>query len=169
MDQCLKSFHINISQSQAFVNNEFRTWGTAGNYNWVLNYQGNSIYDIQGFKNISLYGLEMVGYVQCNNLASTTKGIVEDYGFNLILNGTYPSVNGLVSPTTDFWAINPNQTRIALTKYQNSINFPDSIVSLKSITFNKLVAQGKSAEDSATLNLSYDLTFNFFYKYEGEE
>lgn len=168
MDDCLKSFQLNISQSQAFTNNDYRTWGVLGNYHWVLNYQGNSVYTIEGFKNILIYGVEMVGYVQANNLASTTKGIVQDYGFNVILDGQYPSINGVVSPTIDFWGINPFQKRIALTKYQNRYNFFAPVVSPKTITFNRLVAQGNQAEDSATLNLSYDLTFNFFYKYEGE-
>lgn len=168
MEDCLKSFQINISQSQAFTNNDYRTWGSAGNYHWVLNSSNNSIYSIQGFKNILIYGVEMVGSVQANNLATSTKGIVTDYGFNVILDGQYPTINGLVSPTTDFWQINPNQKRIALTKYQNRYNFFAPVISPKTITFNKLFAQGNNAEDSATLNLSYDLTFNFFYKYEGE-
>jgi hypothetical protein len=165
---CLRSFQLNIFKSAQYSTPQFATWGSASNYHWVLNYQNDSEYLIEGFKNINCFGVEMIGYVQANNQAPTTKAVVLDYGFNIILNGQMPVVSGQINPTPDFWGLRPTAQRHALSKYLTKITFETPVQSLKSVTINRLFAQGQNAESATLIDINLDMTFNFFYKYEGE-
>ena len=169
---CINSFQININQSQAFTGVALRTWGLVGDKNWAYYEENvdNSTYTIEGFKNINLHSVEMVGMMQTDVLVTSGAScIVSDYGIFLGLNGLLPSVSGKVDLPNDFFGISPTYNVLSLTKYTNKLTFDSPIQSLKSIEFRNLFAQGTNAESASFVALRYNLTFIFTYSYEGED
>lgn len=171
MDNCMNSFLVNINSVYSFDGVKLRTWGTAGNQHWAL-YLADSIistYTIQGFKNINLYSVEMVGMCQTDVAnVSGTSCTVNDYGMFLTLDGLLPAVSG-VATSPNSYAINSNYNKMSLTKFTNKLIFETPIQSLKSVKFQNLFAHGQNAESSTNINLQVNLTFIFNYKYEGED
>jgi hypothetical protein len=167
----MNSFLININSVYSFDGVKLRTWGTVGNRHWalILPDATSSTYLIEGFKNINLYSVEMVGMCQTNVAnVSGTSCTVNDYGIFLTLDGLLPAVSGVNAPLNNY-AINSNFNKMSLTKFTNKLNFETPIQSLKSVKFNNLFAHGQNAESSTEINLQVNLTFIFNYKYEGED
>jgi hypothetical protein len=166
---CLRSFTIRISQNRTFnvSGTNIKNWGTVGNYHWIVIEQGASIYDIQGFKNVDLYGVEMLGYVQTD--AGTFDGaIVEDFSFRLGIGGQVPLISGQVRTSPNFWAIDQNVAQWDVSKYRNKLTFETPYTSTKSIVFEAFRAQGNNGETLNSIALDINLQFVFYYKYEGE-
>ena len=168
--ECMRSFTIQISQGRTFsvAGTNIKTWGTLGNYHWVIVEQGGvSVYNIQGFKNIELYGIEMLGNVQ-TDVGLNDAAIVEDYAFQLGLVAQVPLVSGITSVTPNFWSINDQALTFQLGKFLNKVTFESPYTSLKTITFNGFRAQGNNGETLNSIALDLQLQFVFYYKYEGE-
>lgn len=166
---CYRSFIIGISQNRTFTNTstQIKQWGTAGNYHWVVSQLGSSVYNIQGYKKIDLYGVEMLGNIQ-TSLGPNDAGIVTDYAFQIGINGQVPLLSGEVQSSPDFWAIDPNYGIFDLGKYSNKIFFDSPYTGCSSIGFNAISIQGQNGETLNSLNLGIALQFKFIYKYEGE-
>lgn len=176
MEHCLQSFNIRTQQSSIATNSNgiVRTWGTIGQYFFSLNHYPNnqgSIYYLEGFKRTELHGMSVFGYVQGNFANATKCATVEDWSFTLTIDGTSPLVSGTVGTAYNGFAIkatSPGLNAVALSKNTNIIMFSNPYLSVKSIAFEALQAQGKGAEFINEVALIYDLTFTFYYKYEGE-
>jgi len=166
---CLKSFLIGISQNRTFTNTttELKQWGVVGNYHWVVDKQGSSVYNIQGYKRIDLYGIEMIGNIQ-TTLGPNDGGIVSDYSFQIAVGGQVPLVSGNVQTSPNDWAINQNIGQFYLGKFSNKITFESPFQGCTSIGFNELQIQGQNAETLNSVNLDINLQFKFLYKFDGE-
>lgn len=166
---CLRSFTIAISQNRTFTNTttQIKQWGTVGNYSWSVIQAGSSVYNIQGYRKIDLYGIEMLGNVQ-TTLGPNDAGIVTDYTFQVGVGGQIPLLSGDVQASPNFWAINPNNGLFDLGKYSNKIFFESPFTGCSSIGFNAINIQGQNGETLNSLNLDIGLQFKFIYKYEGE-
>lgn len=166
---CLRSFTIGISQNRTFTNttNQIKNWGVVGNYHWVVVQQGSSVYNIQGFKRIDLYGVEMLGNIQ-TTLGPNDGGIVSDYSFQIGVGGTVPLISGVIQTSPNDWSINQNIGQFDLGKFSNKILFESPFSGCTSIGFNQLKIQGQNGETLNSLNLDIDLQFKFVYKFEGE-
>jgi hypothetical protein len=166
---CLRSFTITIDQNRTFTNttNQIKNWGAAGNYHWVVVQQASSVFTIEGFKRIDLYGIEMVGYIQ-TTLGPNDGGIVEDYAFKIGLSGQTPLVSGSVQAAPNDWAINPEVGQYFLGKYNNKISFESPFSGVTGIGFSELKVQGNNGETLNSLNLDINLVFKFLYKFDGE-
>jgi len=177
MDQCMKSFQLTIGQSFTVTNTTnqvVKTWGTLGQYFWSTSFSANSatsIYDIEGFKNVNIYGVKLVGYVQGGQ--STAKcAVVDDWSFNILISGTPALISGVKRSSPDGFGLittGSGLTEYSLSKNTNEIILADPITSVKFIQFISLQAQGVGAEFLNEINLNYLLSFTFFYKYEGED
>jgi len=177
MDQCMKSFQITIGQSYTVdngTNRSIKTWGTVGQYFWSAEFAPNgnsSIFDLEGFKNVNIYGISVNGYLR--GVASGTKcAVVTDWSFNLKITGTPPLISGTKRVSPDGFALytnDSNVTEYCLSKTTNQIILSDPIASVKSIQFLVLQAQGVGAEFLNEVQLNYLLNFTFYYKYEGED
>lgn len=168
--ECLKSFSIAISQGRTFnvSGTNVKNWGTAGNYHWVINEQGGaSIIDIQGFKRIDLYGIEMLGNIQ-TDVGINDGAIVSDYSFNIGIGGQVPLVSGVTRTTPNFWALNGSVTDFDLSKYSNKVEFASPYSGVTSLVFNSFSAQGNNGETLNSISLDIKLQFVFYYKYDGE-
>lgn len=174
--ECLQSFNIRTQESSVATNStgNVRTWGTVGQYYFsLIHYPTNvgSRYNLGGFKRTDIYGISVFGYVQGDFANATECAVVEDWSFTLAINGTAPLVSGSVETAFngfDIKATSPGLNTLALSKNTNSIMFANPYQSVKSITFEALQAQGKGAEFLNRVALIFDLTFTFYYKYEGE-
>jgi hypothetical protein len=167
---CLRSFTIWINQSKSFnvAGVTVKTWGTLGNYHWsVIDQQGMSTYQIQGFKNVDLYGMKMLGDVQ-TDLTSSDGAIVSDFSFRLGIAGQIPLISGDVLTSPNYWGISQTVPQWDLSKYRYEVNFETPYYSTKSITFEAFRAQGNNAETLNSVQLDLNLQFVFYYKYEGE-
>jgi hypothetical protein len=141
------------------------TWGAVGNYHWQVTQQGISEYNIQGFKNIDIYGVEMISSVQ--TYGPTSKAIVEDYSFIFNLNGQLPLIGGSIS-ATNFWSISDSSVRFSLGKYTNKLTFTSPLKSVSNVQIIEFKAQGNNAEAINSINLATEIQFVFYYKFEGE-
>lgn len=168
---CLKSFIIDIKQAQTFVATDVKTWLLGVQEYWVVEASGNSAFQTQGFKNIDVYGVDVIGSVQSWKTAISGGCIVEDWSFEIIIDGSLPLVSGQKVASPDDWNIQLNTVgtkNFAIGKFNNSIKFADPIKSVKFITFEMLRAQGIGGQTAGAIALDYDLSFIIYYKYEGE-
>ena len=167
---CFRTFSITIEQNTLYAAPSVRTWGTLGNYHWALQSTNTSFYDVQGFKNINLYSVEMVGHVTSDavNYASDFSTVL-DYAFILDITGQMPEVSGKIGASPNFWNIKtPYNDALALSKFNPKLTFDEPIQSFKRVSFIQLIANGQNATTINTVALNYNLTFIFNYKYEGE-
>ena len=167
---CLRSFSITIQQNTLFTAPQVRTWGTVGNYHWAMKSTNTSFYDVQGFKNINLFSIEMVGQVESDavNYASDFSTVL-DYGFILDITGQMPEVSGKIGASPNFWnLLTPYNDALCVSKFNPKLTFNEPIQSFKRISFIQLFANGQNATTINTVALNYNLTFIFNYKYEGE-
>jgi len=167
---CLRSFTIGINQNKTFATSgtNVKMWGTLGNYHWVVKENvGSSIFDVQGFKTIRLYGIDMVGNVQ-TDLTAADGGITSDYSFIINVTGIAPQASGIVRTSPNFYNITPATNNFQLNKYSNKISFADPIEAVTAITFAGFEAQGNNGETLNSISLDIDLQFVFYYKYDGE-
>ena len=170
---CLKSFNIVVSNSYVFIAPEVKTWITNLNQNFAFISDGlQSYFDIEGFQKIDLYGVQVNGIVAGNKDAAIGQVIVQDWNFKLFVVGSDSVVSGKVNSTpSNFWNLNYNNTssrNLFLGKYKSEINFLSPITGVSQIIFDGLEANGYNALTANTAALNYNLTFTFYYKYEGE-
>ena len=170
---CLRSFTLNINQNFTFDTPLFITWNTSNNYHpWSMqNGVGSpstalSDFNIVGFKNIDLYGVKMIGNCYPTNPTASRQGLVEDWGIELELTGNPPIIGGNFG-VNNFGLYQGGQL-ISLTKYQNDYNLADPVKSVTEIKVINLNASGIQAETNTGIELTYDVTLIFFYKFDGE-
>jgi len=178
MDHCYNSFAIRVQGAQTVASGNpltsIRTWGTVGQYYFSLDFTpgGGSIYNIEGFKNVNIYGFGVVGIVNGYANSANKCAVVSDWAINLSINGNPPLISGQTSVTQDGYGIATSGapvTRYNLSKYTNLMMLGDPITSVKSIGFNSFFAQGIGAEFLNQVELYFDLNYTFYYKYEGED
>jgi hypothetical protein len=168
---CLRSFIISIRQNSTFGGPQVKTW-TIGTENfWSAAIGAVSLYNIQGFKNINIFGVDLVGKVSTDVNSAIGGVVVNDWSFTIRLDGQVPLINGQIIPVPNFWNIqdtNIDAQTFALSKNTNSAKFATPFQSVKNIEFLILQAEGVGAQTLLNATLDYDFTFTFYYKYEGE-
>ena len=171
--ECMRSFTLNINQNFTFDTPLFLEWNVLGSFRpWTMqNGIGSptsvlSDFNIAGFKNIDLYGVKMIGNCYPTNPTASRQGLVQDYGIDLELTGN-PAIIGGNFGTNNFGFYQGGKL-ISLTKYQNDYNLADPVKSVTEIKVINLNAQGLQAESTTGIELTYDVSLIFFYKFEGE-
>lgn len=170
---CYRSFLLHTNAEATFTTagtNVVNTWGTIGNQHFLAIVNQLSTFNIQGFKNVDIFGVEIVGIVRTFE-AATGKCVLTDWSFEIEVNGNPSLISGEKVVSPDYYNIittAPEVNKISLGRYINKISFADPIKSVKDIKLTKLTATGNNAETVGTISLSFDLTFNFLYQYEGE-
>jgi hypothetical protein len=175
---CLRSFNIGIIQATTFVAPaaNVKTWTSSvgGELYWTMDTDigtTQSRFNIQGFKNIDLYGVQVLGGIKCQTAATTSHGVVNSWGFQLYCEAQNSLVNGTIQTSPNYWSLNNANANSRILQFTNTnpkIEFADPLKSLKYIDFNTLQAEGFGAETANQIALEWDLNFVFFYKYEGE-
>ena len=173
---CMKSFNISIigNKNYTTANSQLNYWissGTGDIY-WSLRSQELSRFTIEGFRNINLFKIEVIGQVIGESVfGGTGGGIVNDWGFEIYCDATNSLTSGLVQASPNYWDLaisNTNSRKFTFTKTLNSIEFPSPLQSLKYIEFQELAADGIGLQGPNLISLDFNLNFVFHYKYEDE-
>jgi hypothetical protein len=170
---CLESFSFYSSGNDGIGSFEgLQSWGTTASNGWIVNSLGSSSqYNIEGFKNINVYGIDVIGFVGAKT-GGNLGGIVTDWAFTLQVEGTVPQVSGTITPSPNYFAISTssaNLDNVVLSKMNPSIRFSSPVQSVKSIIIDELYATGTHLETLGSLRLAWSVTFVVYYKYEGED
>jgi len=167
---CLRSFTLNINQNFVFTNTVYTEWNTSGTVlPWIMfdgSISRNSIFNVEGFKNINVYGLSLVGNVYPLLAPSNKQGLVQDWGVEVNLGGTTPLIGG--SFGNNSFSVTLAQPNVFLTKYQNDYKLASPIESVKDITVASLTASGIQVESGVSVDLTFDVAIIVYYKFEGE-
>jgi hypothetical protein len=171
---CLRSFSFqtNIITTLS-VGVDLKQWSIGNNHYWQAYTQAAiaspSIYTIQGFKNVDVYGIDVIGDVQTQTNTIINGIIVDNWNIDISVNGQQPLVGGVT--TGGFYAIDstlPDNNIFAIGKYTNSIKFASPITSAKSIVLGTTRASGTGYQSIGAVNLAYKVNFIVYYKFEGE-
>ena len=170
---CLRSFTLNINQNFSFASPEFLNWTVVpSQHPWTMqNGIGSTTpaitdFNIQGFKNIDLYGIKMVGNCYPTLATASRQGLVNDWGIDLRLRGNFPLIGGVFGVNNFGFYLGGDL--VSLTKYQNDYKLADPVKSVYEIQIINLNAQGIQTENATAIDLTYDVTLIFYYKFEGE-
>jgi hypothetical protein len=168
---CLKSFTFHSSTSINATNAYI--WTQNGNNYWVLDTPRSSSFNIQGFKNVNIHGMELIGAIESFQPNVTDNCIVQDWGITLQLQGgTIPQVSGNITSSPNQWSLD-NTSAFArlftLGKYQNKVMFASPFESVKTIALVNLNASGIGAQINTGVSLKWNLQWVFYYTYEGEQ
>jgi hypothetical protein len=168
---CLRSFIVRIDQVQTFTGANVKTWTLGLQEYWAVDAGAVSTFVVEGFKNIDVYGVELIGHVQTSTTPPTSGVVVESWAFEIEINGQLPLINGNLGTGTNSWNLQTTGAlakQFALSNYTNYLTFADPIKSVQDIRFFALAAQGIGGQTIGSISLDYDLSFIVYYKYEGE-
>jgi hypothetical protein len=166
---CLRSFIIKINQATTFSGADVKTWLLGVQEYWAVANGGNSIFNFQGFKNVDIYGIDVIGQIQ-TQLGAANGGVVEDWAFKILINGQLPLVSGNLTASPNYWNLQTSgiAASVALSKNTNSIKFVSPIKSVSFLDFEGIRVQGYGGQTAGQISLEWDLSFVIYYKYEGE-
>jgi hypothetical protein len=169
---CLKSFTIHSSSSISGVGTKI--WVQNLNNYWVVDQNVTSQFDIQGFKNVNIHGVELTGFLD-SQIATSNNCIINDWSTLIQLQGgTIPQISGQIAPppVSNQWFIDNTSgfaRLVSLGKFNQKITFASPFESVKSIRFLNFQANGIGAESLTTISLKWQLQWVFYYTYEGEQ
>ena len=170
---CMKSFIISMDRVNVYsAVGTLKTWAVGAQHFWTIQEVGLSTFRFQGFKNVEIYGVDVVGGIQ-TDVANVTNGVVvSDWNFEFLIDGQLPLTSGFIDTVPpNFWSIEvetTNSKRFSLSKNTNSLRFANPITSAQSISFEALNAQGIGGQNLLAVSLYMDLSFIVYYKFEGE-
>jgi len=166
---CLRSFIIKINQATTFSGGDVKTWTLGLQEYWAVANGGNSIFNFQGFKNVDVYGIDVIGHIQ-TQIGAANGGVVEDWAFKILIDGQLPLASGVVETSPNFWSLQTSgiAKSVSLSKNTNSIKFANPIKSVRFLDFEGIRIQGYGGQTSGQISLDWDLSFVIYYRYEGE-
>jgi hypothetical protein len=169
---CLRSFNFSLfGQANMVPANGFKTWVLGAQHYWLLQYNPlDSTYNIQGFKNINIYKIEVSGDINSDLLPVGFSCLVQNWNFEFqVIGQNSTSVGNItVSPNGFSMVDMPLNPLFNLSKFQRSIEFSSPIQSAKNIVVNALYADGIANESLLGAQIEFQLAVTVHYKYEGE-
>jgi hypothetical protein len=169
---CLRSFNFALAnQSNYTVVQGFKYWQIGTQHFWLFQSGSvDSIFNIEGFKNINIYKIEICGDINSDNLPVGVSGIVQNWNYEFQVIGQNSLIGGNVSAAPNGFgmsvqAINPI---FQLSKMKTSIEFPTPIQSARQIIINSLYVDGIANESILSIQLETFITVTVYYKFEGE-
>lgn len=171
--ECMKSFSLTTTAKNTYTTaaGNLSVWG--GINNFQIYGTETSIFEIQGFRNINIFGVDMTGNVSSNyGIAPRINNAnAFDFEVNVRLNGQVPIPIGVIGGSNDWPLIVNNnfiQQQFTLSKFKPSIKFASPIQSVTQIDFYDFKASGEHAQSATQIDMGYFLQFTFYYKFEGE-
>jgi hypothetical protein len=167
---CLRSFNFIAAGQSNWVAPDVKTWFVGAQEFWSFQRNGLSTFSPQGFKNIDVYGIEVIGNIGTLVGAPLGGAIPTDWSTRISINGQLPVLGGVIGGTNNFNidTASPNANLFELGRYNPSVNFASPITSVSSIVINQIKSNGTGGQTSANVNLQYSFNFVVYYKFEGE-
>jgi hypothetical protein len=150
---------------------DFRGWSVGAQHFWVYTSSlPDSIFNVEGFKNINIHKITLNGNVGTSNLPVLSGIIVQNWLFNVEIIGQNSVIGGNVSVSPNGFNMftQPTNPVFALSKYTPSIEFTTPIQSAKKINFTAFYADGVGAEVTTNGQLNWGINCTIYYKFEGE-
>jgi len=168
--ECLRSFNFVIGGQANFVAPDVKTWTSGTETFYTFERNGSSTFTPQGFKNIDVYGVSVIGNFGTFNIPVLGGAIPSDWAVRLVINGQYSLLGGVIQPTNDFNLANnvSNINTFKLGRFKPDLKFGDPIKSVSSFQIIQIESNGTGVQTAGNVNLQYLLNFIVYYKFEGE-
>ena len=170
--ECLRSFNFLASGQSNYTGADVKTWFVGAQEFWSYTRSLSlSTFNIEGFKNVNVYGIDVIGNVSTLPQAVLGGCIPSDWSISLTVNGFVPLVGGFVTVTPNDYSMTIDQANIKsfdLGRYKTKFSLGSPIESVKSISISNLSANGSGGQTAGNLNLQYNFNVIVYYKYEGE-
>lgn len=170
---CIRSFSFRVNTNSGVTLTDIKQWqtGTAQHFFSCTTGGSGSKYNIQGFKNINVWGVGVTGTVGTIPSAAIGGIIVNNWTIDFKINGQAPFPSGVVQTTPNYYVINASSvenTTFPLGRFSPNVKFDTPIQSVKSVEIGQTYADGYGWETLGTLNLYWNLNFTVYYNFEGE-
>lgn len=166
---CLRTFTLNLTGNKFYSGSEIKTYVSGGQHIWQVDAVQSSKFNIQGFKNINVYSIELIGSLQ-TVLGGTAGALVTNWAVGINLEGTIPQISGTIDSTND-WVLNTSgiyANSFSLGSNNQKVIFNTPFESVKQIFFERITAQGFGYQTATDINLLWELQLICHYKFEGE-
>lgn len=171
---CLRSFSLTITDQNTYTaaSSSLTVWSHGQNHSYAIYSTDSSTFLIQGFKNINVFKVDMIGNVSSayGNAPRVDNANANDFEIGVQLVGQLPQPIGVIGSPNDLPIITNTfiEQIYTLSKYKTSVEFSTPIQSVKSISFYDFKAFGNNLENLAQVKMGYQLQFIFYYQFEGE-
>jgi len=168
--ECLRSFNFAANGQANWTSPDVKTWFVGAQEFWAFTRGGSSIFNVQGFKNIDVYQIDVIGSIGPQVAIALGGGIPSDWFASLAINGQLPILGGTIPAPNDFniTTSSPTANSFLLGRFNNSVKFASPIKSVTSIDLNFISANGSGGQTTGNVNLQYAFNFVVYYKFEGE-
>ncbi len=168
---CLRSFSINSSLNQSWaLGPNFDTWTIGTDRYWFgRTTTAFAQYNIQGFKNVNIYGIDVIGDFKSGPGGSQV--IIDNWEVNVDLIGLPPLLGGQTVPAVNSLNVNTDIAfinRFIVSKYKRAIQFESPIESVTEIRFDAYTASGHANQSLLSATVNWNLNYVFYYLFEGE-
>lgn len=169
---CLKSFNFQVDSNSTLSGGSVKQWTIGVDQTfWSVTAGTTSTYNIEGFKNINIHHIDVIGSVSTLTGSGVAGVIVNDWNIDITLNGQIPIIGSNITAAPNFYGIS-NTTAANATfpigKYSNKILFSSPYQSVTSIVLGQTYATGTGFQTAGSVNLYWNLNFIVHYKFEGE-
>ena len=171
---CLRSFSLTIIDQNTYTaaSSALTVWSHGQNHSYAIYSADSSTFLIQGFKNINVFKVDMIGNVSSayGNAPRVDNANANDFEIGVQLVGQLPQPIGVIGSPNDLPIITNTfiEQIYTLSKYKTSVEFSTPIQSVKSISFYDFKAFGNNLENLSQVKMGYQLQFIFYYQFEGE-
>ena len=171
---CLRSFSLTIIDQNTYTaaSSALTVWSHGQNHSYAIYSTDSSTFLIQGFKNINVFKVDMIGNVSSayGSAPRIDNANANDFEIGVQLVGQLPQPIGVIGSPNDLPIISNTfiEQIYTLSKYKTSVEFSTPIQSVKSISFYDFKAFGNNLENLAQVKMGYQLQFIFYYQFEGE-
>ena len=168
---CLRSFVVSSNLNQSFaLGANLDVWTINSNNFWYGRTVGASAdFNIQGFKNINIFGVDLVGDFKSG--PSGTQVLIDNWEVNVDFIGQASLIGGNIDPITNDYNVNTDNffsNSFHLSKYKRGFQLESPIQSVTQIKFSGYTASGHANESLTSVRVNWKLNYIFYYKYEGE-
>jgi hypothetical protein len=167
---CIKNFNFSSNVNTNFTGSDVKTWLLGSQEFWQVDKLINSQFNIQGYKNINIHGLKVVGTIQTLTGSALGGVTVEDWGVSVIIDGQLPLISGVIQTPND-WSIQiggNSEKTFELGKYNSCVKFESPFESVTNVRITNIKANGYGGQTTGNVNLLWRLNFIFDYSFEGE-
>lgn len=171
---CLKSFNFQVDFDSTIIGADVKQWTVGVDQTfWSVTAPTilTSTYNIQGFKNINIHHIDLIGSINTFTGSGVGGVLVNDWNIDVSLNGQIPSIGSNITAIPNFYGIlntTPANATFPMGKFCNRISFSSPYQSVRSIVLGRTNATGTGFQTAGSVNLYWNLNFIVHYSFEGE-